>query len=127
MGLVGHREGGLLCKGAVCRLVEANDTESLKRLGGLILMATPQAGSLRAPKMLSFLSYDFQALKPHGSFVTRINSTFSNHIALDEGDVSRDKKTLLPTWAILGDSDRWVDELSAGLSLPDKRKKMVRG
>ena len=124
--LVGHSMGGLLSMAAICELVNANDAEPLTRLGGLILMATPQTGSQRVPKILSLLSKDFYALKPHGAFVTRIHETFRNHLVIDEGDV-RLGKTLLPTWAILADSDRWVDPLSAGLSLPANRKKMVRG
>lgn len=121
--LIGHSMGGLLCMSAVCALID--DRLPLTQLGGLILMATPTTGSLRVPRLLSFLSKDFYALRPHGEFVQRIHDTFSNHLALDEADVRHDK-TLLPTWVILSASDFWVDPLSAGFSLPGRRKRWVR-
>ncbi len=34
---------------------------------------------------------------------------------------------VIPTWAVLGAFDHWVDKLSAGLKLPTARKKTVRG
>ena len=47
--LVGHSMGGLLCMSAISYLVNSNQIGSPPRIGGLILMATPQIGSLRVP------------------------------------------------------------------------------
>jgi pimeloyl-ACP methyl ester carboxylesterase len=124
--LVGHSMGGLLCKAMIHRLVENADRDTLARLGGLILMATPQLGSLRVPALLAMFSPDARALQPHGPFVTQINRTFEDQVALDE-NVHTLRKVTIPTWAVEGVSDLWVDALSAGIGLPSSRRKVVRG
>jgi pimeloyl-ACP methyl ester carboxylesterase len=124
--LIGHSMGGLLCKAAIHELVVRGDRNTLARIGGLILMATPQLGSLRMPGFMSVFSHDARALKPHGDLVTRINRTFEDHIALDE-NIHTLRKTTIPTWAVEGVHDRWVDSLSAGIGLPSSRRKVVRG
>jgi hypothetical protein len=77
------------------------------------------------PGFLSWVSRDFYALKPHGDFVTGIHETFINSIDLEEGGRKPGYITI-PTWAVLGSSDFWVDKLSAGLGIPARRKRMVR-
>ena len=62
--LMGHSMGGLLCKAAIHQLVLRGDRNTLARIGGLILMATPQLGSLRMPGFLSIFSNDARALEP---------------------------------------------------------------
>ena len=125
--LIGHSMGGLLCMAAITDLINTRQQESLCSIGGLILMATPQTGSQRVMTPLSLLSKDFYALKPHGEFVTGLHDTLvNNRVVLDEtraksGDI------IIPTWAVLGASDHWVDKLSAGLNLPEARKRRVRG
>ncbi len=71
--LIGHSMGGLLCMAAIADLINTNQKEALSRIGGLILMATPQTGSQRVLTPLSWLSKDFYALKPHGAFVTGLH------------------------------------------------------
>jgi pimeloyl-ACP methyl ester carboxylesterase len=124
--LVGHSMGGLLCKAMIHRLVERGDRDTLTRIGGLVLMATPQLGSLRVPALAALFSADARALKPHGEFVTQVNRTFEDHIALDE-NVHTLRKVTIPTWAVEGVSDFWVDALSSGIGLPSSRRKVVRG
>lgn len=118
--------GGLLCMATICSLVNTHQIDTLSRIGGLILMATPQTGSQRVPTFLSWFSKDFHALRPHGDFVMRLNETFVNSLSLDES-VTAPGKIVIPTRAVLGASDFWVDKLSASLRLPDKHIKMVRG
>jgi pimeloyl-ACP methyl ester carboxylesterase len=124
--LMGHSMGGLLCKAMIEKLVVRGDRNALARIGGLLLMATPQLGSLRVPGFLSWLSFDAAALAAHNEFVTRINRCFEDHIALDE-EVHTLRKWTIPTWAVEGVSDRWVDPLSSGIGLPSSRRKVVRG
>jgi pimeloyl-ACP methyl ester carboxylesterase len=124
--LIGHSMGGLLCKAVIHQLVENREHNSLARIGGLILMATPQLGSLRVPGFLSAFSFDARALKPHGALVTQINRTFEEHIALDE-NINTLRKVTIPTWAVEGINDMWVDSLSAGIGLASSRRKVVRG
>lgn len=124
--LIGHSMGGLLCKAVIHCLVESGARNTLTRIGGLILMATPQLGSMRMPGFLSMFSYDARALKPHGEFVTKINRSFEDHIELDEKADTLRKETI-PTWAVEGVSDLWVDPLSSGIGLASSRRKVVRG
>jgi pimeloyl-ACP methyl ester carboxylesterase len=124
--LMGHSMGGLLCMAAIADLSKTGQKKACKRIGGLLLMATPQTGSQRAPRFLSCFSRDFYALKPHGDFVTGIHETFINGIALDEGR-RRPDDIVIPAWAVLGASDFGVDKLSAGLGRPEPRKRTVRG
>jgi pimeloyl-ACP methyl ester carboxylesterase len=124
--LAGHSLGGLLCMGALQYFYASDQREQLERIRGLYLMATPQTGSQRVPRLLSWLSKDFYALRPHGRFVTDVQRTLTNAFSLDETLTSPDR-ILIPTWALLGNSDFWVDRLSAGLNLPDRRCMPVRG
>ncbi|MGZ8934684.1 MAG: esterase/lipase family protein [Methylobacter sp.] len=124
--LVGHSMGGLLCKAVISSLVSTGERDTLSRIGGLILMASPQLGSLRILSFLSYLSSDFQALKTHGDFVTEINEIFENHLYQDE-HINAIGKTTIPTWAVRGASDFWVDQLSSGIGLESNRIKVIHG
>lgn len=120
--LIGHSMGGLLSKAVITALI---DTKDLDRISGLFLMATPQLGSTKVPRFLG-ISSDARALKIHGDFVSRITKTFEDRLYLDE-TVNAPNRTVIPTWAVLGASDFWVDELSAGVGLPSNRKRLVHG
>lgn len=124
--LVGHSMGGLLCKAAICALLETRQDHAVERIAGLILMATPQLGSLRMPGWLETFSEDARALRPHGDFIQRVNITFEDNIALDERIITYRRQTI-PTWSVEGASDFWVDRLSAGIGLASSRRKVVRG
>lgn len=122
--LAGHSMGGLLCMAAITDLVQFRD--HLQRIGGLILMATPQLGSQRVPRLLSRFSPDFYALRAHGRFVQGIHQSFADHLVLDETS-SDPSRTAIPTWALTGASDFWVDRLSSEIHLPRKRLGRVHG
>ncbi len=124
--LVGHSMGGLLCKAAICALLETRQDHAVERIAGLILMATPQLGSLRMPGWLEALSEDARALRPHGNFIQRVNTFFEDNIALDERIITYRRQTI-PTWSVEGANDFWVDRLSAGIGLASSRRKVVRG
>lgn len=124
--LVGHSMGGLLCKAAIAHLVSTGARDALSRIGGLILMASPQLGSVRVPGFLSAFSSDAQVLKAHSDFVAEVSETFENNLYVDENINAVDKATI-PTWAVQGASDFWVDKLSSGIGLTSSRKKIVRG
>lgn len=125
--LVGHSMGGLLCKAAIARLHDNNEREALSRVGGLMLMATPQLGSIRVPKWLAWLSHDFRVLKPHNDFVASVNEKFENNVCSDERAIGVENQVVISTWAVRGASDFWVDQLSAGLGLVSSRRKRARG
>ena len=124
--LVGHSMGGLLCKAMIKVLIDAGMRNALTRICGLMLMATPQLGSLRMPGWLSHWSFDARALHPHNELIQSINRTFEDHVALDEA-VATLRKVTIPTWAVEGVGDTWVDPLSSGIGLTSSRRKLVRG
>lgn len=124
--LVGHSMGGLLCKALITRLIHDGRMDLLDRIAGLFLLASPQLGSLRVPWILSLFSLDADALKPHGPLLADIARTFEDHLLVDRDAVSYDKP-VIPAFAVMGASDFWVDQLSAGIGLPTRQKKMAIG
>jgi tetratricopeptide (TPR) repeat protein/pimeloyl-ACP methyl ester carboxylesterase len=124
--LIAHSMGGLLAKAAVKSLIDRDERTALARTAGLILMATPQAGSMRVPSFLALFSYDARALKPHGEFVTRITETFTNRISQTPVP-DKSGRFVIRVWAVVAPADQWVDRLSAGLNLESSHIKDVRG
>jgi len=124
--LVAHSMGGILSKVAVKNLIEHNDRDTLSRLGGLFLMATPQIGSLWVPSILPWFSRDMQVLRPHSRLVSAVTQIFTDRVACDLDMTAVDKFTI-PVWAVLAAEDIWVSKLSAGLAIPAKQRKVVRG
>lgn len=124
--LFGHSMGGVLCKGVVEHLVVTNQLECARRIKGIVLMATPQFGSLRVPQMLAWLSQDFQALKPHNHYLNRIEDVFRNQIHADT-DYPFNDKLHIPCWALRAAEDFWVDPLSAGITIRAEQMRTVRG
>ena len=59
--LIGHSMGGLLCMAAIAHLLDSRQQDVILRIGGLILMATPQAGSQR---VLFFADYFLRTSRP---------------------------------------------------------------
>jgi pimeloyl-ACP methyl ester carboxylesterase len=124
--LVGHSMGGVLCKALIARLVHDGRMDLLDRIVGLFLLASPQLGSLRVPQFLSWFSPDADALKPHGRLLIEIARTFEDNLLLDIDTISYDKP-VIPTFVVMGASDFWVDELSAGVGVPTRQKKIAVG
>src|SRR5260370_2844947 len=125
--LVGHSMGGLLCEAAIASLVNTAQGQTLQKVGGMILMASPQTGSQRVPSILSFFSKDAYALRPHGDFVISLQRTLTDWVSLSEVESPSSKRYQVPAWAILGSSDFWVDQLSADIGLPSAQTKRIRG
>jgi pimeloyl-ACP methyl ester carboxylesterase len=124
--LIGHSMGGLLCKSAIHYLVTEGDSVAIERISGLILMATPQLGSRWITPLIGRFLPDGRALRVHGQLMTEVQTTFANKIAVDEGVHTR-RKITIPTWAVLGVNDYWVDPLSARIGLTSARVLSVRG
>lgn len=124
--LIGHSMGGLLCKGAICRLLSSNQIGVIARLRALILMATPQLGSLRVPRFLWGWTADSRALRPHGRYVTEITEIFQNRLNNDVGATIAGRIPL-PAYSVCAASDQWVDRLSAGINISAAQTKTVRG
>ncbi|BFU45340.1 hypothetical protein [Krasilnikovia sp. MM14-A1004] len=124
--LVAHSMGGLLCKAAVRFLIESGEFRHPPYVSGLIMMATPQAGSLRVPRLAGRLTRDGRALVAHGALVTQLNTFFTTRVVLDGSEPGPNRESL-PTWGVLGSSDFVVDTLSASLGLPMNRTRRVRG
>lgn len=124
--IVGHSMGGLVAKSAISYLLQTRQGSVLQKICGLVLMATPQLGSLRVLNFLPWFSRDFWALKPHGEFVLKIDQVFVNWLNTDP-EIETLERPLIKTWAVIAASDFWVDKLSAGLGLKSHQTKLVRG
>lgn len=130
--LVGHSMGGLLCQGTIRSLIDSRTSDldgdlAVRKIAGLFLMATPQAGSLRVPRAFRLFSKDARVLAPHSPFVTGVQRRFAD-VVQTNGDqpVSRNKN-YIPTFALVATNDKWVDEFSSQLGLPRDHIKTVRG
>lgn len=123
--LVGHSLGGVVAKAAVVSLVNRDFDASLKKISGLILLASPQLGSLKSPSWLAFLSQDARVLKPHNECIRRIDTVFNSRLNLDQNHNPKEKYTI-PVWAVVASEDFWVDPLSAGIGIPEKQKHFLR-
>ena len=123
--LIGHSMGGLLIKTAIKDLIDRAERAALQSVGGLFLLAAPQAGSVRVPQSLSWLSRDMRALRPHSKLTAAVTRTFADRVAVS-ADGAGQKDYVIPTWIVAGAEDFWVDSLSAGLGVPANRRKTVR-
>ena len=124
--LIGHSLGGLLCKGAVAALDDNKQQETLESISDLLLMATPQLGSLRVPAILQNLTEDVRVLRAHSDFIQRVVSTFQTRIHCAIAP-SADEKIHIRAWAVIAAADAWVDPLSAGVGIDDSQRLTVAG
>jgi pimeloyl-ACP methyl ester carboxylesterase len=124
--LAGHSMGGILARAAVANLIQRSDRVALEAIKALFLLATPQAGSVRVPRMLSFLTSDSRALVAHGAVVTRIQETLTNHV-VQEGSLRAPDRYYIPTYVVAGAEDNWVDRFSSGLGVRADFINTVRG
>jgi len=119
--LFAHSLGGILCYSLIIYLIKSNQKHIIDKLSGLILAGTPQTGSLKVPFFMSWRSYDFKALKAHSDLVTQMLITLTNYVKLNTDKQATADEIVIPTWAMLGQYDLWVDALSARIGLPNSR------
>src|SRR5262245_9783840 len=122
--LLGHSLGGLLCKAALCELLDREDRATLARVRALILMATPQAGVRLPLRLLSWLSRDLEALRPQGAFVERVNRRFRDSGLMDR---SEGEEMGVRTFCVEASDDHWVDGVGATLGIRAENRAIVRG
>ncbi len=131
--LIGHSMGGLLCMAAVQKMIDSefrtkDGTPTINRVAGVVLMASPLAGSLRVVPPFSWLSSDGRVLKAHSELALQINECFTNKLVINcsaEGAIGR--RHCVPTFAVVGLRDKWVDRYSSGVSIPANQKKHAAG
>lgn len=129
--LIGHSMGGLVCMGAVQKMIESglrtkDGVAVSDRVAGLFLMATPMAGSLRAVPPFSWLSSDGRVLRAHSGYARGIGECFTNKLVIDidcAGNGGLRDRHCVPTYGVIGMKDMWVDRFSAGVSIPVNQKK----
>jgi pimeloyl-ACP methyl ester carboxylesterase len=123
--LAGHSMGGILARAAVCELIVRNDIKTLAAIKGMMLLATPQAGSEVVPFFGHLLSADFRALKPHNKLLADAQKIFADRVVAEAAHVVSGK-FLIPAYVVAGAEDNWVDRFSSGLSVPSERTNTVR-
>ncbi|MDD2760812.1 MAG: alpha/beta fold hydrolase, partial [Methylomonas sp.] len=122
--LIGHSLGGLLCKGAVSCLF--NSQRRNFPVSDIVMMATPQLGSLRVPGFLRWLTTDARVLRAHSDFIEKLVIDFQTkfHCTIDP---PLDDKVHLRIWSVVAAADFWVDPLSAGIGVMESQKLTVSG
>ncbi|MEU7779118.1 esterase/lipase family protein [Micromonospora parva] len=130
--LIGHSMGGILAKAVVKELLEsgsrcADDVPTIRRIAGVVLIATPQAGSLWVPPVLGAMTRNFRVLRTHSRFVSDLTETFRNRIDTS-GRRANDPlyEVSIPTFGVIGLRDTLVDRLSSSLDLLRNQVKNVR-
>lgn len=124
--LVAHSMGGLLAKGAIAALVDGDHRGALRRIRALVLLASPQLGSMRVPRALTAVSADARALYPHNKYLVEVDTRLSARI---DNSLRGDPRTKgnIPMAAVIASNDFWVDPLSAGIGIPPAQRMTVRG
>jgi pimeloyl-ACP methyl ester carboxylesterase len=98
--IVGHSMGGLLAKAAIVDLINRNQGRVLRRIASLVLLACPQLGSLRVPRLLKAFSRDGRALFPHNKTIQCIDTVFAERLSIDQAADPLDRDNI-PTWAVV--------------------------
>jgi len=123
---LGHSLGGILAKATIAKLIFNNDINTLSRIKGLFLLATPNTGSKWNVPLLMNAFEDFKVLAKENNKVLEINKALANYFVFDE-NISLHGKNNLPSWAVIASNDWWVDRLSAEICFSSDRKKLVKG
>ena len=116
VALVGHSMGGLICKAAVRRIAETT-RESLSRVVGVVLVATPSSGSLSVPPLIHSWSKDLRVLRANSELIDSLSRFWNSCIATEQ---PTEGKHFLPTYAIVADNDALVHPNSARSGLDDE-------
>jgi pimeloyl-ACP methyl ester carboxylesterase len=123
--LAGHSMGGILAKAAICKLIERDDEVTLAAIRGLMLLATPQAGSLRVPRLIWNRTNDGRVLRAHGELITKIQRLFTDRVTADPNP-TRPNLFVIPAFVVAAAEDNWVDEFSSGLNVSSDRTNNIR-
>jgi pimeloyl-ACP methyl ester carboxylesterase len=127
--LVGHSMGGTVAELAVKLWFDRQPRYSLTAItpiAALLTIATPRAGSLRMPRILGFHS-DARFLRPHSAISRELDVFSSTHLETRLTDQPMRGRILLPRFALVANSDKWVDYFSVTFSLPAGQVRLVRG
>ena len=127
--LIGHSLGGVLSLETICNLIRTDQKNILPRIRGLIMMGTPQTGSPWVKIFFSWLSNDLKVLEKNNKFLNNIHETLLNHkVYFDETiGLLIPNSIIIPTWAVIGDHDFWVDKYSAAFNVPKDRRLTIHG
>ena len=127
IAMIGHSMGGLMCMAAVRNLIDARAFSTIQRLACLVLIGTPQAGSVRVPFWARWLSHDLKLLAAHSATLTEIQRRFTDHVVVSMFEQSFGSRFVIPTFAVVGTADRWVTDLSATLRIPSEQVRRISG
>jgi pimeloyl-ACP methyl ester carboxylesterase len=125
--LAGHSMGGILARAAVHELIDRGDSVTLASMSGLLMLASPMAGSLRVPGFLWWVSADMRALRAHGPLISRTAVAFADRVVASATKKENLNQFVIPAWVVAGAEDNWVDRFSAGLGISRDRINNVRG
>jgi pimeloyl-ACP methyl ester carboxylesterase len=125
--LIGHSMGGLLCLAAIRHLIDTSASATIHKIAGIVLVGTPQAGSTRVPFWARWMSPDLMLLAAHSAELLNIQRRFTDHVVASLFEQSHGRRFAIPTFAVIGTTDRWVDDMSSTLRVPSDQIKRVMG
>ena len=112
---------------AIRNIIDCRAPSAMRRIAGLVLIGTPQAGSIQVPSWARWLSSDLRLLRAHSAALADIQRRFIDHVVVSMFEQSYGNRFVIPTFAIVGTSDRWVTDLSATLRIPSDQIKRIFG
>jgi pimeloyl-ACP methyl ester carboxylesterase len=130
--LLGHSLGGLLIEAAVREyLIDramTYDLRAIEPIAGIVLMASPRAGSAWAIPILRRIVSEGRWLQRGSSHTARIDDFFSSYIQNYNTVSIESEKTLVPCYGCLAGNDWFVNAFSAGFGIPSSQKRrLIRG
>jgi pimeloyl-ACP methyl ester carboxylesterase len=123
--LVGHSLGGLLAEAAAKDYFQRKameDHRPIAALSGIVLMASPRAGSARAYPVVRNLFPEGKWLRRGSTQSEELDNFYSYHVQSSNIAYTSTAQVLLPRYICLGGGDRLVDGFSAGFSIPEPQK-----
>lgn len=123
--LAGHSMGGILAKAAIKELISRSDAATLSATRALMMLATPQAGSLKKLPVLWRFTEDGRVLKAHGKLVTDIQQVFTDQVVADPTP-AKPNAFVIPAYVVAAAEDNWVSRFSAGLNVGTARTNNIR-
>jgi len=128
--LVGHSLGGVLAEAVAKEYLmkyAMSKAHHLTPLAAIVLMASPRAGSAWAVRPIQRLISEFQWLHRMSPRSEETDQFFSTYVESYNTARIEPRRFLLPRYACLAGSDRYVKEFSAGFGIPDSQKLYLSG
>ncbi|MFJ8444379.1 esterase/lipase family protein [Kitasatospora griseola] len=121
--IAAHSLGGLVSQAALIKYLQGPGTPLITPISAVIFFASPRAGSGWAIKPMRenrFLRRMSQVLADHDEY-------FSTHVETRVSTSPGPGRFIIPHYACVASSDRFVSNFSAGVGIPTSQRIMLKG